>query len=388
MNENKISENANNHSNDQEPQVERIAYEQPEIENEPNRKMMVTAIMGLCLVVLVMVGLSFLNKNKEVGETVKSQVQQIGTDVKSKNFELSQEQKTEQRNFNEFSGVPATQQQANAQEAQKADPLSLNPAMPHKPTFTPKVFKTSGSLAIATSSSQKNEIYTPDQNISWKEQARKFEEEKEYEGDTYTPKVATKDKFNPSLLLQKGTYIGCSLNTRLVSQIKGGISCTTSENIYSKDGVTLLIEKGSKIFGSFRSGEMNDGINRIFVVWSEIRTPNNINIPVQSGASDELGGSGMQGYVDHQWMKRFGASILLSMIDDVFNYAANGKRDNSYDYSENTRDATQQMANTALEEFIKIKPVLYRNQGDIVGVYVNRDIDFSKVYKLKVGKRK
>ena len=46
------------------------------------------------------------------------------------------------------------------------------------------------------------------------------------------------------------------------------------------------------------------------------------------------------------------------------------------------------MANTALEEFIKIKPVLYRNQGDIVGVYVNRDIDFSKVYKLTIGRRK
>ena len=76
------------------------------------------------------------------------------------------------------------------------------------------------------------------------------------------------------------------------------------------------------------------------------------------------------------------------MVDDVFNYAANGKRDNSYDYSENTRDSTQQMANTALEEFIKIKPVLYRNQGDIVGVYVNRDIDFSKVYKLSIGRRK
>lgn len=387
MSENKTNENVNNQPTEQQteqtPQVEKIAYEQPEVENEPNKKMMVLAVISLCLIVVVMVGLSFIGKNKEANKAVKTQVSQLGTDVRNKNFTLPPEPK--QKEFKDF-----TSDVKPEPEPVKENPLTAQAKVETaKPSFKPQVFKTGGSLAIAANgANKKDEVYSPDQNISWAEQARMLEEEQEYEGDTFKPKVATKEKFNPSLLLQKGTYIGCSLNTRLVSQIKGGISCTTSENIYSKDGVTLLIEKGSKIFGSFRSGEMNDGINRIFVVWSEIRTPNNIIIPVQSGASDKLGGSGMEGYVDHQWMKRFGASILLSMVDDVFNYVANGKRDSSYDFSENTRDATQQMANTALEEFIKIKPVLYINQGDIVGVYVNRDIDFSGVYKLKVGKKR
>lgn len=387
MSENKTNENVNNQPTEQQteqtPQVEKIAYEQPEVENEPNKKMMVLAVISLCLIVVVMVGLSFIGKNKEANEAVKTQVSQLGTDVRNKNFTLPPEPK--QKEFKDF-----TSDVKPEPEPVKENPLTAQAKVETaKPSFKPQVFKTGGSLAIAANgANKKDEVYSPDQNISWAEQARMLEEEQEYEGDTFKPKVATKEKFNPSLLLQKGTYIGCSLNTRLVSQIKGGISCTTSENIYSKDGVTLLFEKGSKIFGSFRSGEMNDGINRIFVVWSEIRTPNNIIIPVQSGASDKLGGSGMEGYVDHQWMKRFGASILLSMVDDVFNYVANGKRDSSYDFSENTRDATQQMANTALEEFIKIKPVLYINQGDIVGVYVNRDIDFSGVYKLKVGKKR
>lgn len=387
MNEANENLSENSKQSTQEPQIEQIAYEQPEVENEPNKKMMVFAVMVLCLMVFVMVGLSFLNK-KETKEAIKTQIQIGTTDIKNKNFELPQKKEIVQKNFDKVD-EPKEQQQlsASTNSISKTDPFLQQETQ--KQIFKPKVFKTSSSLEIvANGTKNKDDAYVPDQNMSWAQQTRQFEEEQEFQNDTFTPKIAVKDNFNPSLMLQKGTYIGCSLNTRLVSQIKGGISCTVSENIYSKDGVTLLIEKGSKIFGSFRSGEMNDGMNRIFVVWSEIRTPNNINIPVQSGASDELGGSGMQGYVDHQWMKRFGASILLSMIDDVFNYAANGKRDNSYDYGENTRDATQQMANTALEEFIKIKPVLYRNQGDIVGVYVNRDIDFSKVYKLKVGKRK
>lgn len=386
MNENETNENTNNQTADQQtdenPKVEKIAYEQPEVENEPNKKMMILAVIALCLIVAVMVGLSFIGKNKEANEAVKTQVSQIGTEIRNKDFSLPPELK--QKEFNEF-----TYEAKPETESFKESPLATQAKIEAtKSVPKPQVFKTGGSLAIAANgATHKDETHNLDQNISWTQQAKILEEEREYEGDTFTPKAASKSKFNPSLLLQKGTYIGCSLNTRLVSQIKGGISCTTSENIYSKDGVTLLIEKGSKIFGSFRSGEMNDGINRIFVVWSEIRTPNNVVIPVQSGAGDKLGGSGMEGYVDHQWMKRFGASVLLSMIDDVFNYVANGKRDNNNDFSENTRDATQQMANTVLSEFIKIKPVLYINQGDIVGVYVNRDIDFSKVYKLKVGKK-
>ena len=133
-------------------------------------------------------------------------------------------------------------------------------------------------------------------------------------------------------------------------------------------------------------------MDRIFVVWSEIRTPNNIIIPVSSGASDELSGSGIPGYVDHHWLERFGSAILLSIIDDATNVALNGgsgtRNNNNINYVDNTRETTMQMANTALEKFINIQPTLYKNHGDIVGVYVNRDIDFSKVYKLNVKRKR
>ena len=226
-------------------------------------------------------------------------------------------------------------------------------------------------------------------NVIGKRSILKDDTDNSYAGQTFTPTAAKKGAFNPNLLLPKGTYIGCSLDTRLVSSIKGGISCTVSNDVYSSNGSVLLIEKGSKITGFFEAGQMKDGLNRIFVVWQEIRTPNHINIPVYSGASDELGGSGIEGWVDHHWLERFGASILLSVIDDGFNVLFNGKRGrDNVDYTENTRETTKQMANTALEKFINIEPTLYKNQGDIVGVYVNRDIDFSKVYRLTKNNKK
>ena len=148
MSKNRSNENMNN----QESQVERIEYEHPEVENEPSKKLMVIAVMVLCLVVFVMVGLSFLGKNREANDAVKSQVQQIGTEVKNKNFELPQ-QEVSQKNFQEFQAASAPQQ-TPVQVASKPDPLS-NTTVVQKTIFKPKVFKTGSSLAIATSSSSK-----------------------------------------------------------------------------------------------------------------------------------------------------------------------------------------------------------------------------------------
>lgn len=206
-------------------------------------------------------------------------------------------------------------------------------------------------------------------------------------GQVFSPQIAKKSKYNPNLLLSKGTYIGCSLNTRVVSTIAGGISCTISQNVYSSNGNVLLIERGSIVTGYFNSGQLKNGMNRIFVTWQEIRTPKNIIIPVYSGASDELGGSGMVGEVDNHYLERFGASILLSVIDDAFNVLLNGgtgtRGNKNTDYTESTGETTKEMASIALEKFINIEPTLYKNQGDLVGIYVNKDIDFSKVYSLK-----
>lgn len=213
---------------------------------------------------------------------------------------------------------------------------------------------------------------------------------KDFDGDTFSPTVAKMNEFNPDLLLPKGSYIGCSLDTRFVSAMSGSTSCTVSQNVYSSNGNVLLIEKGSKLFGTYKGDNANDGTSRYFVVWQEVRTPNHLRIPLNSGSSDELGGAGLEGEIDHKWMMRFGSSIMLSMVDDIFNVLAykmtnkNGGSNsgNQIDYTENTRDNASNIASIALEKFINIKPTVYKQHGDLVGVYVNRDVDFSKVYKI------
>ena len=46
-------------------------------------------------------------------------------------------------------------------------------------------------------------------------------------------------------------------------------------------------------------------------------------------------------------------------------------------------EAGSKLAEKVLEATINIPPLLYQNQGSVVGVYVARDVDFSKVYALE-----
>ncbi|EAK7697633.1 type IV secretion system protein VirB10 [Campylobacter coli] len=347
------------------------------------------AIGGLLLIFLMVYFLkSFSGNGNDIEETPKEENNDIAQSVKTKEFAPPPSSST-QKTFDELM----------AQEQPTQTTALMLEAEPPKP----RIVKGIGVTVVASSNNgfnggstgdrgefgdKPNTVFEFGQNGSGALQnSNNFQSGGEFTGEVFTPTIAKVSEFDQNLLLPKGTYIGCALKTRLVSSIKGGIACIVSNDVYSANGNTLLIEKGSTITGTFNAGQLDDGMDRLFVIWQEIRTPNNIIIPVYSGATDELGASGMQGWVDHHYMKRFGSAILLSMIDDSMAILADQlsksrNNNNYYNYSENTRENVNEIANTALEKMIDIKPTLYKNHGDLVGVYVNRDIDFSKVYKL------
>ena len=391
------TQSASNQINSQEQEVKANISELND-ETINTRKLQSIGIIVFGLIILILLVFKFSSIFSSSSEKVKNEAS-IDTKIEKKDFSLKDDSDSV-KNFKELVLEEDISSSNKKPLTEPDDDKDVFKATLNN-SYQPKVYKGSSSLLAksipineehgskTTTFNDPTLNYDVDKITQMVQNAAAEPDKENYELDAFTPKVARLNKYDPNLLLPKGTYIGCSLNTKLVSTIKGSISCTVSENIYSQNGNTLLIEKGSKITGFFNSGQVNDGMNRIFVVWQEIRTPNNIDIPVSSGATDELGGSGIEGYIDHHWLKRFGASILLSVIDDAMNVVLNGGVGNkNNDYTENTRQSTREMANTALEKFINIQPTLYKNHGDLVAVYVNRDIDFSQVYKLKfVGKK-
>jgi type IV secretion system protein VirB10 len=200
-----------------------------------------------------------------------------------------------------------------------------------------------------------------------------------------TPRVAASMLGNRSLTLPKGTAFTCALKTRVISAVSGLVGCQVQRNVFSDDGRVLLIERGSHLDGEYRIASVRPGTVRIPVLWTRIRTPLGVTVDIESPGTGQLGESGIDGYVDNRWGERIGAAMLLSLIDDsvklvIQNQASDTNADTIVLPS--TTANTSKLAEKVLESTINIPPLIYQNQGGIVGIYVARDVDFSSVYEL------
>lgn len=201
-----------------------------------------------------------------------------------------------------------------------------------------------------------------------------------------TPRVVASMLGNRSLTLPKGTAFTCALKTKVISATSGLVGCQVLRNVFSDDGRVLLIERGSHMDGEYRIGSVKPGTVRIPVLWTRIRTPSGVTVDIDSPGTGQLGESGIDGYVDNRWGERIGAAMLLSLIDDsvklVIQNQANETQANTVVLPSTTANSSK-LAEKVLDSTINIPPLIYQNQGGIVGIYVARDVDFSSVYELK-----
>ncbi|WP_179106905.1 type IV secretion system protein VirB10 [Variovorax sp. KK3] len=209
---------------------------------------------------------------------------------------------------------------------------------------------------------------------------------------TATAQASAAQLGDRSFVIARGSWIPCVLETQLDSTVPGNTSCVVPEDVYSDDGKALLVEKGSKAQGSF-GGSLKVGDRRIAVQWARIKTTRGVVIDVDSPATDGVGTTGADGHVDNHWMDRIGAAVLLSFIEDGIGYATAERQNQASAQSgsaagtnvylpNNTIGATRRLSEKILDSTINIPPTLYKNRGDRIMIFVNRDLWFDGVYKL------
>ncbi len=200
---------------------------------------------------------------------------------------------------------------------------------------------------------------------------------------TQTPKRNASMLGNRNYILAKGAFIDCALQTRLDSTVPGMTACRVTRDVFSDNGKVLLVERGSIVTGEYQAN-MKQGMERIYVLWTRIKTPFGVVVDLDSPATDALGGAGVPGHVNTHFWERFGGAMLLSIIDDAAAYATQQRSSSQTQtiQTDNTSDAASEMANTALESTINIPPTLTKNQGEQVGIFIARDLDFSGVYRV------
>ena len=203
---------------------------------------------------------------------------------------------------------------------------------------------------------------------------------------TPTPAVSAQMLPTRRMLLPKGAFIDCTLETAIDSTYEGMTTCIGASDIYGADGKVVLLERGTKYVGEQR-GEPRQGQGRVFVVWNEARTPTGVVVQLASPGTDELGRNGLPGFVDTHFWQRFGAAILISVIDGTIQAVAANQRSGTNVGSgggvvlgpQSGRDVITEV----LRSTVSIPPTVIKNQGERIQILVARDVDFRPVYALR-----
>lgn len=180
---------------------------------------------------------------------------------------------------------------------------------------------------------------------------------------------------NPANTVVQGTMIQAVTETALDSSLPGPIRAIISEAVHSFDGSRILIPRGSRLIGRYRSGaEISQ--KRVTVAWDRIILPNNQTVVISAFGGDELGRSGVTGVVDTRFDERFGSAALISLITALPGAAAAQVENNtSAEVLEDVGDDLADSTDSVIGDYLAIGPVIYVDQGSRITVMVDRDIE-------------
>ena len=180
---------------------------------------------------------------------------------------------------------------------------------------------------------------------------------------------------NPGNTVVQGTMIQAVTETALDSTLPGAIRAIVSEDVYSFDGTRVLIPRGARLVGRYRS-DVALAQSRVMVAWDRIILPDNQTVEISAFGGDELGRTGTTGFVDTRFAQRFGSAALISLIGALPAAAAGQIEDEAAadiasDIGTDLRDSTQ----SVMQDYLAIRPVIHVDQGTRITVMVDRDLE-------------
>jgi type IV secretory pathway VirB10-like protein len=176
----------------------------------------------------------------------------------------------------------------------------------------------------------------------------------------------------------QGTIIPGVLETAINSDLPGFTRAMVSRDVLSFDGKAVLIPRGSRIIGQYKSA-VSLGQSRAFIIWTRVIRPDGVSIQIGSPGTDELGRGGLAGDVDRHFFRRFSGSILLSVLNAG---VASVAKTPSTQISIGSPGAAAGLANSALQGDA-IPPTIRVAQGEAINIFAARDLDFSAVEPVK-----
>ncbi|MBO9444093.1 type IV secretion system protein B10 [Phaeobacter italicus] len=179
---------------------------------------------------------------------------------------------------------------------------------------------------------------------------------------------------HPERTLTQGSVIQAALQTAINSDLPGSVVAVVSEPVPAFSGDRILIPRGSRLFGQYRSGiEMHQ--KRILILWTRVLTPGGTSMEIAAVGGDQLGRSGLTGLVDTKFAERFGGAALISVIGAAPAAAAESANNETNsivlgDVGSDLQDAV----GSVIADQVSIAPTIHVDQGASVTVLVDRDV--------------
>ena len=175
---------------------------------------------------------------------------------------------------------------------------------------------------------------------------------------------------NPGQTVSQGTLIPAVLETAINSDLPGYVRAVVSSDVRSFDGSRILVPRSSRLIGQYKSG-VAGGQTRAYVMWTRLIRPDGVSVALASPAVDETGQTGLTGKVDGHFMKRFGSSLLLSVVGAASTVASGG--------AGLILSGGESAASVAASRDGQIPPTIKVRQGQPIRVFTAKDLDFSTV---------
>lgn len=175
---------------------------------------------------------------------------------------------------------------------------------------------------------------------------------------------------NRATTVPQGTLIPAVLETALDSTRPGLARAIVSRDVRGFDGSRVLIPRGSRLIGEYRS-EAAPGQRRALVNWIRLIRPDGVTIAIGSPAADTLGRGGIKAKVNTHFFERFAGAILQSALDVGVGLATRAGSGTTVILPGTASAATQIIQPAQITPTLKVRP------GTSISIFAARDLDFS-----------
>lgn len=200
---------------------------------------------------------------------------------------------------------------------------------------------------------------------------------------TAPPDVAYASSPPGGHVVTQGTRLPVVLLEAMNSDLPGRVTARTTEAIRdSATQSTVLIPAGTRLHGQY-SSEVKPGQSRMLVAFTRMVLPDgrSVNIGGAQG-SDAVGQAGIDGDVNHHWMKMYGYSFAIAIIGEKGlpdgGVRSSGGSINGQALTSTTRtvagEVLADVSKRVLDRYSYIPPTITTPVGERMFVHLTKDI--------------